>query len=110
MAKVLLVDDDPDLLDVTSYALRREGHQVIPVPDGVQALRRWQTEAPDIVLLDVGLPRLSGFEVCRTIRAQSRTPVILLTAHKEEEEVVRGFGLGADDYVTKPFSHRQLAL
>lgn len=108
--KILLVDDDTDLLDVTAYALRREGFNVIVATDGVQALRRWQADEPDLVLLDVGMPRMSGLEVCRKIRQESSTPVIMLTAAGDEEHVVQGFRHGADDYVTKPFSPKQLAL
>ncbi len=108
--KILLVDDDVDLLDVTAYALRREGFTIIVATDGAQALRRWQSERPDLVVLDVGLPHHTGFEVCRTIRQGGDTPVILLTGLHAEEHVVRGFQLGADDYVTKPFSPRQLAM
>jgi DNA-binding response OmpR family regulator len=108
--KILLVDDDTDLLDVTAYALRREGFNVIVATDGMQALRRWQSDEPDLVLLDVGMPRMSGLEVCRKIRQVSPTPVIMLTAAGDEEHVVQGFRHGADDYVTKPFSPKQLAL
>src|SRR3712207_6124003 len=106
--KVLLVEDDVDLLDLTTYALRREGYTVLAAIDGQQALQRWEAEQPDIVLLDVNMPKLNGFEVCRRIRQESQTPVIMLTAQDEEEDVVRGLTLGADDYVTKPFSAKQL--
>src|ERR1700737_1381822 len=108
--KILIVDDDTDLLDVTAYALRREGFNVIVAIDGTQALRRWQSEEPDLILLDVGMPRMSGFEVCRKIRQTASTPVIMLTAAGDEEHVVQGFRHGADDYVVKPFSPKQLAL
>ncbi len=108
--KVLLVDDDSDLLDVTSYALRREGYEVIMAIDGPTALVKWKKDNPDVVVLDVGLPRMSGFEVCQRIREESLTPVVLLTALSDEAHIVRGFRLGADDYVTKPFSPRILAL
>jgi DNA-binding response OmpR family regulator len=108
--KVLLVDDDVDLLDVTTYALRREGLNVITATDGAQAVRMWEADAPHVVVLDVGLPRLNGFEVCRTIRQRGSTPVILLTGLTAKEHVVRGFRLGADDYVTKPFNVQELAL
>jgi DNA-binding response OmpR family regulator len=106
--KVLVVDDDVDLLDLTAYALRREGYTVSAATDGQQALHRWESDRPDIVLLDVNLPKLNGFEVCRRIRHESETPIIMLTARDEEEDVVRGLQLGADDYVTKPFSAKQL--
>ena len=108
--KVLLVDDDASLLDVTTYALRREGFEVLAATGGPQALARWEAERPDLVVLDAGLPGLDGFEVCRRIRQGSDTPVIMLTGRTAEEDVVRGFGLGADDYVAKPFSCRLLAL
>lgn len=108
--KILLADDDADLLDVTAYALRREGFAVIVATDGAQALRRWQQERPDLVVLDVNMPHHDGFEVCRQIRAAGPTPVVLLTALNQEAQIVRGFEAGADDYVTKPFSPRQLAL
>ena len=108
--KVLLVEDDADVLDVTTYALRREGYTVLAAVDGQQALARWEAERPDLVLLDVTLPKLNGFEVCRRIRHEGETPIIMLTARREEEDVIRGLTLGADDYVTKPFSPRQLAM
>lgn len=108
--KVLLVDDDPDLLDVTAYALRRDGFNVIVAGDGAHALRRWTADNPDIVVLDVNLPQMTGFDVCHQIREKSSTPVILLTALHEEENIIQGFRLGADDYVTKPFSPKQLAM
>jgi two-component system response regulator MtrA len=108
--KVLLVDDDVDLLDVTSYALRREGFNLIMATNGAQALRRWETDEPDVVVLDVNLPKLSGFEVLRKIAQAETSPVIMLTALGDDENVVKGFRLGADDYVTKPFSPRQLAM
>lgn len=108
--RVLLVDDDADLLDVTAYALRREGFDIIQAIDGAQAVRRWEADQPNVVVLDVGLPHQSGFEVCRTIRERSQVPVILLTARHDEDSVVKGFLMGADDYVTKPFSPRQLSM
>jgi len=88
--------------------LRREGYAVLAAVDGAQALHRWESENPDIILLDVNLPKLNGFEVCRRIRLESETPIILLTARDDDEDIVRGLQLGADDYVTKPFSAKQL--
>ena len=108
--KVLLVDDDTDLLDVTGYALRREGFNVIQATDGLQALRRWETDRPDLIVLDLGLPKLSGYEVLRKVAEEGTTPVILLTAMGDDDSVVKGFRLGADDHVTKPFSPRQLTM
>jgi DNA-binding response OmpR family regulator len=107
--KVLLVEDDADLLDLLTYALRREGYTVLTAMDGQQALKRWEDDAPDVVLLDANLPKIDGFEVCRRIRHDGTTPIIMLTARDEEEDILRGFQLGADDYVNKPFSARQLA-
>jgi DNA-binding response OmpR family regulator len=106
--KVLLVEDDADLLDLLTYALRREGYTVLSAMDGQQALKRWEDEAPDIVLLDASLPKTDGYEVCRQIRHEGTTPIIMVTARDEEEDVLRGLRLGADDYVCKPFSARQL--
>ena len=107
--KVLVVDDDVDLLDLMTYALRREGYNVLAAVDGQQALQRWESENPDIVLLDGNLPKIDGFEVCRRIRHESKTPIIMLTARDEEEDILRGLQIGADDYMTKPFSAKQLA-
>lgn len=107
--KVLVVEDDVDLLDLTTYALRREGYNVLAAIDGQQAITRWEAENPDIVLLDANLPKLNGYEVCRRIRHESKTPIIMLTARDDEEDIIRGLQLGADDYVTKPFSAKQLS-
>ena len=106
--KVLIVEDDVDLLDLTTYALRREGYEVVAAVDGRQGLARWEAERPDLVLLDGNLPGLNGFEVCRRIRQAGATPIVMLTARDQEEDIVRGLHLGADDYVTKPFSAKQL--
>jgi two-component system response regulator MtrA len=107
--KALIIDDDVDLLDVMTYALRREGYEVISAADGLQALDRLRTDMPNIVVLDIRLPRLNGFEVCRRIRHISEVPIIMVTARGEEHDVLRGLQLGADDYITKPFSLKQLA-
>jgi DNA-binding response OmpR family regulator len=106
--KILLVDDDADTLDVTTYSLRKNGYDVVTSTDGQQAIARWDREKPDLVVLDVNLPKANGFEVCRKIRDSALTPVIMLTGRTDEEHVLQGFTVGADDYVTKPFSHRQL--
>ncbi|HLG12692.1 MAG TPA: response regulator, partial [Dehalococcoidia bacterium] len=102
--RVLLADDDVDFLDVTAYALRRAGFNVSTVSNGTDALESWQTHEPDIVLLDVSMPNLTGTEVCQTIRKASTTPVILVSNARREVDIVKGFEAGADDYVTKPFS------
>lgn len=106
--KALVVDDDRVLADLVAFALRREGFDVIQAHDGEAALRRWAEEQPDLLILDVNLPKLDGFAVCRAIRTQADTPIILLTVRGDEDDVVRGLELGADDYIAKPFSPRQL--
>ncbi len=106
--KALIVDDDRVLADVLAFTLRREGFEVVQAFDGVMALERWQEERPDVIVLDVNLPRLDGFAVCRRIREVSDTPILLLTVRNEEDDIIRGLELGADDYITKPFSPRQL--
>ena len=106
--KILVVDDDRVLADVITFTLHKEGYEVIKAYDGVVALERWQEDEPDLVILDVNMPRMSGFEVCRRIRAQSDTPIMMLTVKGDEEDILGGFELGADDYIVKPFSPRQL--
>jgi len=106
--KALVVDDDRVLADVVAFTLRREGFEVTRAFDGQAALERWAEEQPDLVVLDVNLPKLDGFAVCRQIRQTSNTPIILLTVREEEDDIVHGLELGADDYITKPFSPRQL--
>jgi DNA-binding response OmpR family regulator len=106
--KLLLVDDDPDHLAVLVLGLRRRGYDVLTAVDGDEALARWQSDRPDLVVLDLNLPKVNGFEVCRRIRQEAMTPIILLTGRREDEDIVRGLQLGADDYVTKPFSLKLL--
>ena len=106
--KALVVDDDRVLADVVAFTLRREGLEVIQAHDGETALQRWAEEKPDLIVLDVNLPKLDGFVVCRRVREQADTPILLLTVRDEEDDIVRGLELGADDYITKPFSPRQL--
>jgi len=107
--KALIIDHDHDLLDVMTYALRRDGYEVVTAADGLQALERFRAETPDIVLLEAQLPKLSGFEVCTRLRHLSEVPIIFMTARVQEEDVLRGLRVGADDYVAKPFSLKQLA-
>jgi DNA-binding response OmpR family regulator len=107
---ILLADDDRETVDLTSYSLGQYGYTVVPARNNVQALRRWRAEPPDLVLLDVDLPERGGLEVCREIRQVSRTPIIMLGDRSTEDEVVRSFLVGADDYLAKPFSHRELAM
>ena len=107
--KALVIDDDPDVQALVGHALKRLGYEVLSATGGQQGLDRLADGRPDIVLLDGSLPELDGFEVCRRIRLTSQAPIIMLTGRTEEEDVVRGFRLGADDYVTKPFSMKLLA-
>ena len=105
---ILVVDDDRDIADIIGYSLRKEGHRPILAHSGEEALALAERSLPDLVVLDVMLPGLSGFDVCRKLRERGPVPVILLTARGEEADRVWGLDLGADDYVTKPFSHREL--
>lgn len=106
--KILVVDDDRVLADVITFMLHKEGFEVIQAYDGVAALERWEKEEPDLVVLDVNMPKLDGFEVCRRIRGQGDTPILMLTVRNEEEDVLNGFEIGVDDYIVKPFSPGQL--
>jgi len=108
--RILLADDDFDLTDVTEYALRREGHSVTLAHDGDQALARFFSEQPDVMLLDVGMAPVDGFEVCRRVREASNTPLIMISARDSEWAMARAFELGADDYITKPYSFRELIM
>lgn len=105
---ILLVDDDAALLEVTSIVLAAEGYRVLTAEDGVQALRVVNRERLDLVVLDIMLPRMSGFEVLKKIREQSDVPVVMLTAKSQSVDKVVGLELGADDYITKPFDTKEL--
>jgi DNA-binding response OmpR family regulator len=102
--KILLVDDDPDLLAVTSFALQQAGFLVVKAEDGVAALEAFEREQPHHAVLDINMPRMSGFDVAAKLRERSRIPLLMLTARSEEADVVRALALGADDYMSKPFS------
>jgi DNA-binding response OmpR family regulator len=106
--KILVVDDDPDLLSLVGFALSQSGFVVVKAADVPTALRVFAAETPDLAILDINLPGGSGFDICEAIRRQSRIPVMMLTARGEEEDLVRALDLGADDYLTKPFSPRTL--
>ena len=106
---ILIVEDDPGTLEIVAMYLRRDGHQVVTAGDGPHGLRLAREASPDLVVLDLMLPGLDGMEVCRSLRAESQVPVVMLTARVEEEDRLAGLDLGADDYVTKPFSPRELA-
>ena len=105
---ILVVDDEPTLRETLAEALEGEGYRVVTARDGREALLRFRAEHPDLVLLDLMLPELSGIEVCRIIRGESGVPIVMLTAKDAEVDKVVGLELGADDYVTKPFSLREL--
>jgi two-component system response regulator RegX3 len=107
--RILLADDEPDIVAPVSYALRAEGFEVDAVTDGERALEAGRTGDYDLVILDVMMPKLQGTDVCRQLRAESIVPIIMLTAKDAEIDRVLGLELGADDYVTKPFSTRELA-
>ena len=107
-ARILVVEDEESLADTVRYNLEREGYAVRVSGDGRGALERFREESPDLVILDLMLPEVSGLDVCRTIRSDSDVPIIMVTAKDSEADKVAGLELGADDYVTKPFSMREL--
>jgi DNA-binding response OmpR family regulator len=104
---ILLVDDEDSIQTLLTYPLERDGYRVVQARDGEDALRRFADEDVDLVVLDIMLPRLDGLEVCKRLRSQSNVPIIMLTARGEELDKVLGLELGADDYITKPFSIRE---
>jgi DNA-binding response OmpR family regulator len=106
-ARILLVDDEQSIQTLLSYPLRKDGYEVVQATDGREALDRFAEQPFDLVVLDVMLPQLDGLEVCRRLRARSAVPIIMLTAKSEEIDKVVGLELGADDYITKPFSMRE---
>jgi DNA-binding response OmpR family regulator len=106
--KMLIADDDCDLRELIGFTLTQAGYLVLKAGDGPSALRTFEEESPDLVVLDINMPGMSGFQVCESIRKRSRVPVVMLTVRGEEEDLVRALELGADDYLTKPFSPRTL--
>jgi len=108
MTRILIVEDEPAIAEPLAYLLEREGYETLLVADGSEALRRFDRDGADLVLLDLMLPGMSGTEVCREIRTRSQVPIIMLTAKDSEIDIVVGLELGADDYVTKPYSSREL--
>lgn len=106
--KILIVEDDPNLLETLKYNLKKESYEVFTAADGEQALEIARIEKPDLILLDIMLPKLSGYEVCRILRKEMTSPIIMLTAKTDEIDKIVGLEIGADDYVTKPFSMREL--
>jgi len=106
--KILIVEDDANLLETIGYNLRKEGYDVVAAGDGEQALEVARREKPGLLILDVMLPKLSGFEVCRILRKEMTAPILMLTAKADETDKIVGLEIGADDYMTKPFSMREL--
>lgn len=106
--KILLADDDPDLVAITGFALQQAGFLVVKAVDGVRALEAVEAEQPDLIVLDINMPRMNGFEFLKQLREHNTTPVLVLTVRSEEEDIVRMLESGADDYLTKPFSPRVL--
>jgi len=108
-AKLLIVDDDAQLVKALELYLRRAGYEVISALDGIEGMRRFHQHRPDLIILDIMLPRIDGWEVCERIRTMASVPIIMLTARGQETDRVKGLKMGADDYVVKPFSLRELA-
>ena len=107
--RILVVEDEKDLSRLLKYNLEKEGYEVLVAADGEAGLAQARKEKPDLIVLDLMLPKMDGMEVCRTVRKESKVPIIMLTAKKEEIDRILGLELGADDYMTKPFSVRELA-
>ncbi len=108
-ARILIVEDDPDTAQLVRLYLCRDGHEVLTAADGVKGLALAREESPDLIVLDLMLPGLDGIEICRELRGYSNVPIIMVTARVEEDDRLAGLELGADDYITKPFSPRELA-
>jgi DNA-binding response OmpR family regulator len=106
--KTMVVDDDKNLAEIIAFTFKREGYEVILAEDGETALQHWRLDKPDLIILDVNIPSPDGFSVCHTIREEEDTPIIILTVRSNEEDIIHGLDIGADDYITKPFSPRQL--
>jgi len=112
VARIVVADDDADIRDLVAFKLRQSGHDVVPVSDGSAAVQACVQAVPDVVVLDVMMPGMSGLEACRALRLEpafAQVQVILLTARAEDFDMAQGFDAGADDYVVKPFSPRELA-
>ena len=106
---VLIVEDDPHAVELVRLYLDRDGHKVLSASDGLEGLRQAREANPDLIVLDLMLPGMNGLEICRTLRSESNVPIVMVTAQVEEADRLAGLELGADDYVTKPFSPRELA-
>ena len=108
MQKILVVDDEPNIIALAKLYLEREGYDIVGAANGNDALSKQSTDKPDLVILDLMLPDIDGYEVCRQIRAKSDVPILMLTARREDIDKIVGLELGADDYLTKPFNPREL--
>jgi len=106
--KILIVDDEKNIVDILRFNLQREGYQTIEAYDGITAVEMALSEDPDLILLDIMLPGMDGFDVCKKIRQKKNTPILMLTAREDEIDKILGLELGADDYITKPFSTREI--
>ncbi len=106
--KILLVDDETEILEISRDYLKASGYDVVTAGDGVHGLSAFHREKPDLIVLDLMMPEMDGLDVCRTIRRESNVPIIMLTARVEETDKLIGLEIGADDYMTKPFSPREL--
>ena len=106
--KILVVDDEKSISKIIAYNLKKEGYEVLCADDGEMGLQLALSEKPDLILLDIMMPKMDGYEVCRKIREQSNVPIIMLTARADEVDKVNGLEIGADDYVIKPFSPKEL--
>jgi DNA-binding response OmpR family regulator len=106
--EILVIEDDADLLEILAFALHREGYHVTAARDGASGLQQWRNKEPAMILLDIDLPKVDGWEVCRQIRSEGNTPIVMLTAATAEADRNRGLELGANDYIVKPFGAREL--
>ncbi len=106
--RILLADDDPDISEIIGFVLKRQGYQLLTATNGLEALDMARRDRPDLIILDVMMPKMDGYEVVRRVRASDTVPIIMLTAKDDEADKVTGLDLGADDYLTKPFSHKEL--
>ena len=107
-SRILVVEDDPNLLSALKYNLQKEGYEIVTAIDGAEAVESARRQKPDLIILDIMLPKLNGFEVCRILRKEMTVPIIMLTAKADETDKIVGLEIGADDYITKPFSTREL--
>ncbi len=110
MINILIVEDEPQLVGILEYLLKNEGYNILKAYDGEEALKLIKINKPDFVLLDIMIPKIDGFKICKYIKRNTNIPVIILSAKKEDEDKIIGLELGAEDYITKPFNHKELVL